>query len=88
MLPRHERRRLEEIERQFTAEDPEFVRRLTQTRLLTQVLSWLSPRGIVAVVAAALSLMCLVLGEGAGFVTAGVLAAVLLTLRTWNLQAE
>lgn len=88
MLPRHERRRLDEIEQQLCHEDPEFARRLTTKGALPQFLVWLSPLRALAVAAAILALLCLFLGEGAAFFTTGALAAGLLLFNDWRIKAE
>jgi hypothetical protein len=88
MFRRYERRQLAEIERQLCAEDPVLARKLTDIRPLTRVLTWLSACRALAVATAALSILCLFLGDGAGFLTTAVLAGALLMLNGWTVQAE
>ncbi|GAA2795094.1 DUF3040 domain-containing protein [Saccharopolyspora taberi] len=86
MLPRHERRRLEEIEDQLSTEDPEFARTLTDPSLRRWKLRRVPPRLAVGVLCGALAIVCLFLGEGGSFAAAGVLSVVLILLRDWQVD--
>ncbi|MCI2417976.1 DUF3040 domain-containing protein [Saccharopolyspora sp. K220] len=88
MLRRYERRLLEEIERRLSAEDPDFAEKMTHVRPLVRFVAWLSIRKALGVVAAVLAVFCLLLGAGAGFLVASLLAAVLLVFADWKIQAE
>lgn len=87
MLPRHERRRLEEIEQRLHDEDPDFARRITEGRPLSFLRGWLTGRTGIAVLAGALAVLCLLLGAETGFLTAAVLSAMLLVSRQWEVRA-
>ncbi|MEU6132962.1 DUF3040 domain-containing protein [Saccharopolyspora sp. NPDC047091] len=83
MLPRHERRRIAEIEKGLVLQDPDFADRLRRAELPGRARPGVRVvLGCVAVVAA---LLCMVLGEVAGFLLAGLLATVLLAARDWRL---
>jgi hypothetical protein len=88
MLGRHERRLLEEIERQLGAQDPEFADRMTHTSPWIRVRAWLTGRRAIGVVAAFLAVLCLFLGEGAGFVMAGLFAGVVFLLSDWTIRTD
>ena len=86
MLPRHERRRLEEIEDHLSSEDPEFARALTDPSLRRWSVRRLPPRLALGVLCGALAVVCLFLGEGGAFVAAGILSVVLIMLRDWQVD--
>ena len=88
MLPRHEKRLLDEIEHHLRAEDPGLGRLLSDDRVLPRFLGWLSVARVLALVAVALAVTCAVSGDGSGFATAGVLAAVLFWFagRSWHID--
>lgn len=88
MLPRNERRRLEEIEDRLNAEDPEFVRKLSEPGDAKWSLRGIAPRMIPELVAGSAAVLCLFLGEGAGFVTAAVLAVVLFAVRRYRIRVD
>lgn len=88
MLPRNERRRLEEIEDRLSAEDPDFVRKLTDPSATRWSLREVSPRVFLEIVAGSSAVLCLFLAEGAGFVTAGALATVLFAVRKYGLRVD
>lgn len=88
MLPRHERRRLEEIEQRLQDEDPDFARRIAEGRPLSFLRGWLSGRTGIALFAGVLAVVCLFLGAETGFLTAAVLSAVLLVSRRWDLRTS
>ncbi|MGP4016579.1 DUF3040 domain-containing protein [Saccharopolyspora sp. 5N708] len=88
MLRRYEQRLLDEIERRLYAEDPDFVRKMTQLRPLVRVFAWLTVCRAVGVVAAVLAVLCLFLDEGAGFLVAALFAAALLVFADWKIQTE
>lgn len=88
MTQPHERRLLDQIERELRAGDPGFAERMTHARPLTRVRAWMSFHRALGVVAAFLALLCLVLGEGAGFIVSGLLACALLVSSGWKLRTE
>ncbi|MEV5535766.1 DUF3040 domain-containing protein [Saccharopolyspora shandongensis] len=88
MLRRYERRLLDEIERHLNAEDPAFARKITDVRPLTRFRAWLSARRTLGITSAILAVLCLLLGDGAGFFTTGALAGALLLLDGWKLQTD
>ncbi|MBK0869782.1 DUF3040 domain-containing protein [Saccharopolyspora sp. HNM0986] len=83
MLPRDERRRIEQIEKGLSMQDPEFADRLRQAELPGRS----RVRLVLGVASAVLAVLCMLLGEVAGFLLTGVLAALLLSLRGWRLVA-
>ena len=86
MLPRDERRRLEEIESQLSLEDPEFTYRMGARSTRRWVLRTVSPRMALGVVAAFIAVLCLILGEGLAFAEAGVLATLVILSRKWDIR--
>lgn len=88
MLPRHEKRLLAEIEHQLCVDDPDLGRRLADTRVLPRIFGWLSAVRVLALIAAFLAVVCVLVGEGSGFVMAGVLAGVLLWFSGRGFQIE
>ncbi|MDA3625145.1 DUF3040 domain-containing protein [Saccharopolyspora sp. WRP15-2] len=88
MLRRHERRLFDAIEQRLSSEDPEFSRRMTRSHLLTRVLAWLTLARALGAVAAFLALIALLLGEGAAFLIAGALAAVLFACSGRRVRSE
>jgi hypothetical protein len=87
MLPRHERRRLEEIESRLRVEDPEFVRTLTEAGGNRFSLKGISLRTALGLVSALLAVICVFVGEGGAFLMAATLAAVLILTRKWHVLA-
>ncbi|SFT08398.1 DUF3040 domain-containing protein [Saccharopolyspora flava] len=85
MLRRHELRILGEMERQLAGDDPALADRMTSTRIPFR--AWLTRRRAFALAVAALSLLCLALGEGAAFFTTALLAAALLLTRDWTFRS-
>lgn len=83
MLPRDERRRIEQIEKGLSMQDPEFADRLRQAELPGRS----RVRLVLGIASAVLAVLCMLLGEVAGFLLTGVLAALLLSLRGWRLVA-
>lgn len=88
MLPRNERRSLEKIEDRLNIDDPEFARKLTDSRLTRWSLRKLPPRVVLEAASAGTAGVCVVLGEGAGFFLAGALAAVMITTRKCGIRVE
>ncbi|GAB3278478.1 DUF3040 domain-containing protein [Parasphingorhabdus pacifica] len=91
MLPRHERRRLEKIEDRLLNDDPEFARRLTDTSANRWwSLRTMPPRVMLEVATGGTAGLCLILAEGAGFALAGMLTAILITIRKcgFDLQVD
>lgn len=84
----HERRLLDQIERELRAEDPGFAERMSRTRPLTRARVWMSFPRAIAVVASCLAVLCLVLNEAAGFITSALLAVVLLVCTRWTVRTE
>ncbi len=83
MLPRDERRRIAEIEKGLSMQDPDFADRLRQAELPGRS----RLRLVLGIVSAVVAVLCMLLGEVAGFLLTGVLAALLLSLRGWRLLA-
>lgn len=83
MLPRDERRRIAEIEQGLSMQDPDFADRLRQAELPGRS----RMRLVLGIIAAVVAVLCMLLGEVAGFLLTGVLAALLLSLRGWRLLA-
>ncbi|WP_243787748.1 DUF3040 domain-containing protein [Saccharopolyspora gloriosae] len=83
MLPRHERRRIAEIEKGLSTQDPDFAHRFREAELPGR--SRPKVRVVLGAVAVAIALLCMVLGEVAGFLLTGVLATLLLAGRDWRL---
>ncbi|RRO14097.1 DUF3040 domain-containing protein [Saccharopolyspora rhizosphaerae] len=88
MTQPHERRLLDQIERELRVADPGFAERMTRARPLTRVRAWMSFHRALGVVAAFLALLCLVLGEGAGFIVSGLIAGALLVSTGLKLRTE
>ncbi|MER7010261.1 DUF3040 domain-containing protein [Saccharopolyspora sp. NPDC000359] len=88
MLRPHERRRLEEIERELRASDPNLVQHLAQERPLAGIRAWLTPRWVLALGAVLLALLCLLFNESAAFFLSAALAVVVLATDGWSIQAE
>ncbi|MDI2029195.1 DUF3040 domain-containing protein [Saccharopolyspora sp. TS4A08] len=86
MLPRDERRRLQEIEQRLVDEDPRLARRLSQTTTLGYLRARVSVRMFAAACAGVLAVMCLFLNEGAAALTSAALAGALLLSRTWRFE--
>ena len=87
MLPREERRRLQEIEQQLADDDPRLARKMNQTSTVGYLRARLSVRTLLAVVSGVLAVVCLVLGEGGAMVTAVVLVGLLLVANKFELRA-
>ncbi|KEI45017.1 DUF3040 domain-containing protein [Saccharopolyspora rectivirgula] len=88
MLPKDERRRLKEIEDQLAGDDPKLAQRLSGANSMRLAWARLNPRLVLVIATALLALLCLVLGEGAGFFLAGVLAVMIFVFRNWRVQSE
>ncbi|MDA3644316.1 DUF3040 domain-containing protein [Saccharopolyspora indica] len=88
MLRRHERRLFDAIELRLRSEDPDFARRMAQTRLMVRVLAWFTLGRALGSVAAFLALVSLVLAEGAAFLVAGSLAAALFACSGRRVRSE
>ncbi|MFR9729852.1 DUF3040 domain-containing protein [Saccharopolyspora sp. MS10] len=85
MLPRHERRRIAEIERGLSLQDPDLAHLLRESELPGRP-RW-GARTALGTLAAVAAVLCVLLGEAAGFVSAGLLATALLAGRDWWLSA-
>jgi len=84
MLPREERRRIAQIEQGLSEQDPAFADRLRNAGLpRRRVSGWL----VLGVLAAVVAVVCVLLGEAVGFFLSAVLAAALLSSRTWSVVA-
>lgn len=88
MLPRHERRRLEEIEGWINANDPEFARALTDDGSFRALFTLRSPIMLLALVSAGSAVVCLLLGEASGFLMASLLTAALMAARLWDIRTD
>ena len=87
MMPRHERRRLVEIERRLAAEDPEFARNLAKARPLRRALGCGLPRTMLTLGAATSAALCLALGDAPATLAASAVATALIMTRNWHLDA-
>ncbi len=87
MLPRDERRRLEEIETQLSVEDPDFTRRMSAGDARRALLKGVSPRLAAAIGVAGLAALCLILNEGVAFLEASILSTALFLSRKWDIRA-
>ncbi|MHA6797898.1 DUF3040 domain-containing protein [Bounagaea algeriensis] len=88
MFHRREQRQLAKIERQLSSDDPDFARRMTNPRLITRVMHWMTVWRALGVLAGMFAVLSLLLGTGTGFLLASVLAAVLLTYARWQAHDE
>ena len=88
MLPREERRRLQEIEQQLADDDPRLARKMNQTSTVGYLRARLSVRTLLAVVSGVLAMVCLILGEGGAMVTATVTVGLLLLANKFELRAR
>jgi hypothetical protein len=88
MMPRHERRRLEEIENWLRVDDPEFASGFADASVGKTFTGRWSPQTVLGSVAAGSAGLSLVLGEGSAFFVAAVLAAVLIGLRHWTIATD
>jgi hypothetical protein len=86
MLPRDERRRLQEIEQQLADDDPRLARKMNQTSTLGYLRARLSVRTLLAAVFGVLAVVCLFLGEGGAMATAVVTTGLLLLANTFQLR--
>ncbi|MEV4730215.1 DUF3040 domain-containing protein [Saccharopolyspora sp. NPDC049426] len=84
MLRRHEIRILGEMERQLRTDDPALAGELTHPR--TRFRDWGTTRRMLGFTTAALSLLCLALGEGTAFFTTAALAAALIVFSRWSVR--
>lgn len=69
MLPREERRRLQEIEQRLADDDPRFARRMGQRTMAGYLRARMSLRATLAVISGILAIVCLFLGDGAAMLT-------------------
>ncbi|GAB2671207.1 hypothetical protein GCM10027271_34570 [Saccharopolyspora gloriosae] len=83
MLPRHERRRIAEIEKGLSLQDPDFAHRLREAELPER--SRPGVRVVLGIVAVVVAVLCMLLGEVAGFLLTGLLATLLLAGGGWRL---
>ncbi|KAA5825490.1 DUF3040 domain-containing protein [Saccharopolyspora hirsuta] len=88
MLRRHERRLLDEIERELCASDPEFAQKMTQVRPFTRVRAWMTLRRALGIGAVFLAVLCLMFNEGAEFFISSALAGALFASEGWKIQTE
>ena len=88
MLPREERRRLQEIEQQLADDDPRLARKMNQTSTVGYLRARLSGRTLLAVISGVLAVICLILGEGGAMVTAVVTVGLLLLANNFELRAR
>ncbi|SDP30470.1 Protein of unknown function [Actinopolyspora xinjiangensis] len=87
MLDRHERRRLDEIEHQLSGDDPQLAELMTGEASPAPRKLRLKPRTWIIAFSYACALLCLLLGEGAGFFLGVALATVMLGLHDWRMRA-
>ena len=87
MLPDRDRERLERIEQELHAEDPDFTSRFQEPHHV-RTRDWFSRARTLGVLAAVAALLCLVLGQGLGFTAAAFLAVVLFAVHGWNIRAD
>ncbi|GAB3545509.1 hypothetical protein J2S53_000990 [Actinopolyspora lacussalsi] len=87
MLDRYERRRLDEIEHQLSGDDPHLAELMSnEGSRRSRGLRFNLRTGII-VFSYACALLCLVLGEGAGFFLGVALATVMIGLYDWTMRA-
>ena len=87
MLPEHDRERLERIEQELHAEDPDFAARFQDPHRF-RPRDWLSRARTLGLVASVAALLCLVLGQGLAFTVAAFLAVALFAVHGWNFRAD
>ncbi|RRO16890.1 DUF3040 domain-containing protein [Saccharopolyspora rhizosphaerae] len=88
MLPRDERRVLDEMERRLHTDDPAFARKLSETGPRARFRAGrMLPRALSLAVAG-LAVLCLFLGEAGAFFLSSALAGVLFLAATWTVHAE
>jgi len=87
MLHDRDRERLERIEQELRAEDPDFAARL-QNPHRNPARLWLTPARRVGVVMLLTALLALVLGAGLAFSAAAFLAAGAFLLRGWTFRSD
>ncbi|GAA2361988.1 hypothetical protein GCM10009854_46880 [Saccharopolyspora halophila] len=86
MLPREERRRLQEIEQQLAEDDPRLARKMDQTSTVGYLRARLSTTNLLAVFSGVLAVICLFLGEGGAMLTAVFTAGLLLAANAVQLR--
>lgn len=86
MLPREERRRLQEIEQQLADEDPRLARKMDQTSTAGYLRARLSTPNLLAVFSGVLAVICLFLGEGGAMITSVFTAGLLLAANAIQLR--
>lgn len=86
MLPREERRRLQEIEQQLADDDPRLARKMSQTSTVGYLRARLSTPNLLAVFSGVLAIICLSLGEGGAMLTAVFTAGLLLATNAVQLR--
>lgn len=87
MLPERDQQRLDEIEQDLRSDDPRFARRFHEPHP-RRVRTWWTPTRTLAIVAALAALLCLAFGEGVGFTSAALLAAVLFFVHGWSIRSQ
>lgn len=87
MLHDRDRERLERIEQELRAEDPDFAARFHDPHR-NRVGLWLTPARFVGVVLLLAGLVAFALGEGLAFSAAIALAACAFLLRGWTFRCD
>ncbi|WP_019854159.1 DUF3040 domain-containing protein [Actinopolyspora mortivallis] len=87
MLDRDERRRLDEIERHLTGDDPGLAERMNGRASHPSFRGALRPRTALVVFTYTCAALCLLLGEGGGFFLGVALATALIALHDWRVYA-
>lgn len=87
-MRRNERRRLDEIERHLSRDDPDLARAMAETNPLRRVLLRRPPQVVLAASLMPISALCLVLGEGFAMFLAASTAVALFLLRDWSLRSR
>jgi hypothetical protein len=87
MLHDRDRQRLEQIEQELRAEDPDFAARLNDPRG-SAVARWLTPARLVGAVMLIAALLSFALGEGLAFSAAVFVSACAFLLDGWTIRSD
>lgn len=87
MLHDRDRQRLEQIEQELRAEDPDFAARLNSPHR-SPVALWFTPARLIGVIMLLAALLAFGLGEGIAFSVAAFVAAAAFLLRGWCILSD
>ncbi|MFR9730056.1 DUF3040 domain-containing protein [Saccharopolyspora sp. MS10] len=87
MMGRDERRRLDEIGRHLSEDDPDFARKLTRPRPVWNLLHRWPARMWLAAVLFLLAALCLIIGDAGAMLVAAAAGTAIVVLRHWSFEA-